>query len=84
MTLEIRNKTSCKIRVLASFIDSLVAVCPAVQYGILHTKSLEKFLALIASEDNFEARMSLPSSYGRQKSSQIRNNGIILDPAISN
>ncbi|XP_018404624.1 PREDICTED: uncharacterized protein LOC108781208 [Cyphomyrmex costatus] len=42
----------------------LVSVCPAVQYGLLHTKILEreKFLALLAANENFEARMSLPAS----------------------
>jgi len=39
-------------------------VCPGVQYGILHTKLLEreKFLALAAANENFEANMPLPLS----------------------
>lgn len=54
----------CTIRFFASYIGSLIAVCPAVQYGLLHTKSLEreKYLALRAAEENFEAHMSLPDS----------------------
>ncbi|XP_011164155.3 uncharacterized protein LOC105198980 [Solenopsis invicta] len=57
------KRTHCKIRFLASFIGSLVAVCPAVQYGLLHTKRLEreKFLALEASSGDFEAEISLPN-----------------------
>lgn len=59
-TLSILSKESCKIRCFASFIGSLISVCPVVQYGILHTKILEreKFFALLAANDNFEARMT--------------------------
>lgn len=48
-TLIMLNKKSCKIRYLASYVGSLTSICPAVQYGMLHTKILEriKFLALI-------------------------------------
>ncbi|XP_039310369.1 uncharacterized protein LOC105203938 [Solenopsis invicta] len=57
------KRTHCRIRFLASFIGSLVAVCPAVQYGLLHTKRLEreKFLALEASSGDFEAEIFLPN-----------------------
>lgn len=63
-TLSILRKKSCKIRVLASYIGSLISVYPAVQYGIMHTKILErtKFLALAEVENNFEAEMPLPGS----------------------
>ncbi|XP_067217303.1 uncharacterized protein [Linepithema humile] len=63
-SLDILARSSCKIRYLASFIGSLISVCPAVQYGMLHTKILEriKFLALTSTEGDFEAQMSLPSS----------------------
>lgn len=37
MTSSFLNMSSCKIRVFASYIGSLISVCPAVQYGILHT-----------------------------------------------
>lgn len=55
------------IRFLASYIGSLIAVCPAVQYGLLHTKPLEreKYLALGAAEENFEAIMKLPDPIRR-------------------
>lgn len=41
--------------------------CPAVQYGILYTKSLEraKFLALLKSDKEFEARMDPPPQLER-------------------
>jgi len=42
MTLTMLGKTRCKVRELASYIGSLISVCPAVQYGILHTKILER------------------------------------------
>lgn len=64
LTLNILGKRSCKIWFLASFIGSLISVCPAVKYGMLHTKLLEreKFLALSVANDNFEAHVSLSSS----------------------
>ncbi|XP_067205411.1 uncharacterized protein [Linepithema humile] len=64
MTLVLLKKKRCKIRLLAIYIGSLISVCPAVQYGLLHTKVLEreKFLDLTASEDNFEAQIPLPVS----------------------
>lgn len=63
-TLDMLSRDSCRIRHLASYIGSLISVCPAVQYGMLHTKILEreKFLALTSAKENFEARMSLPAS----------------------
>lgn len=52
---------SCKIRDLARFLGTLIAACPAVPYGWLHTKRLEreKFLALKAAKNNFNAKMTL-------------------------
>lgn len=59
-TLTILDKRKCKIHLLASFIGSLVSVCPAVKYGILHTKTLEReFLALSLANDNFESEMTI-------------------------
>lgn len=62
------NKKSCSIRDFARFIGLLagcrlqVAGCPGVEYGIIHSKSLEK-IKLIALENNegeFNARMEIP------------------------
>ncbi|XP_036146143.1 uncharacterized protein LOC118646722 [Monomorium pharaonis] len=63
-TLDLLTRSACKIRFLASYIGSLISICPAVQYGLLHTKILEreKFLALAALDGDFEARMTLPAS----------------------
>ena len=64
MTLSFLDIKHCKIRLFASYIGSLVSVCPAVQYGLLHTKILEreKFLNLTAAGGNFDVQMSLPFS----------------------
>jgi len=53
-----------KIRLFASYIGSLISICPAVQYGILYTKILkrEKFLALSAANKDFNSLMTLPPS----------------------
>ncbi|XP_043482415.1 uncharacterized protein LOC122511321 [Leptopilina heterotoma] len=54
----------CKIRELAQFVGTLVASCPAVKYGTLYTKSLEreKFLSLAKENDNFDKYVSLSKS----------------------
>jgi len=64
MTFDMLSRKRCKVRLLASYIGSLISICPAVQYGMLHTKILEreKFLALLATGNNFEARIPLPPS----------------------
>ncbi|XP_047993797.1 uncharacterized protein LOC125232207 isoform X1 [Leguminivora glycinivorella] len=53
----------CSIREFAQLIGVLVAACPAVKYGWLYTKILErqKFLFLQKHNDNFEAKISLPN-----------------------
>lgn len=58
------RNSHCSIQVLASMIGSLVSICPAVQYGLLYTKSFEraKYLALKRFANNFSAIMKLPSS----------------------
>jgi len=63
-TLSMLNKELWKIRHLQALLVSLISVCPAAQYGILHIKILEmeKFLALSATNGDFDAWMSLPES----------------------
>lgn len=58
---------TCKIRTFARIIGQLISFCPAVKYGWLHTKLLEreKYIALKHNEGNFEG--------------QIRINNIIAD-----
>lgn len=61
---EFYHKKNCKIRELAQFLGSLIASCPAVKYGNLYTKSLEreKYLSLIKENGNFESKMNLPDT----------------------
>lgn len=53
------NKVS--IRYLAEVIGILVSACPAVRYGWLHIKNLERlrYLALLRNNNNFEAVVEL-------------------------
>lgn len=53
---------NCTIRKLSQLIGILVAACPAMKYGWLYTKELEraKYLALQTFK-NFEAKIKLPS-----------------------
>lgn len=55
------NKNRCKIREMAHLVGILVAACPAVKYGVLYTKNLErgKFLALEKSNGNFDEWMTI-------------------------
>ncbi|XP_070522364.1 uncharacterized protein [Cardiocondyla obscurior] len=59
---EFAKQSRCRIRDFASLIGSLVSVCPAAPYGLLYTKRFEreKFLALDAESENYEAWMLLP------------------------
>lgn len=61
LTKNIANKRMCTIREFASFIGSLISVCPAVQYGLLYTKEMEreKFLALSSCDNNYSASIIL-------------------------
>ncbi|XP_057327244.1 uncharacterized protein LOC130668794 [Microplitis mediator] len=59
-----QKKNFCRIRDFAKLIGSLVAACPAVEYGTLYCRSLEtaEIQALDVNNNNFEARMVLPVS----------------------
>lgn len=54
----------CKIREFVKFIGSLVSATPAIKYSFLHTKLFERerYLALLTSKNNYDAKMYLPSS----------------------
>lgn len=60
ITKFVENK-SCKIDELARLIGNLIAACPAIKYGWLYTKRLEreKFLALRGANNNFKARITV-------------------------
>lgn len=51
----------CTIEELAQLNGTLVAACPAIRYGWLYTKRLEreKYLALESSRNNYKARTTL-------------------------
>lgn len=53
----------CKIRRFARLLGLLISACPAVEYGLLYTKDLErcKFLSLQPEED-YEKYMNIPRS----------------------
>lgn len=55
------RKRSCKIRNFASLIGSLNSICKAVPYGKIYLKDFEreKFLACVASNEDYDARMTI-------------------------
>lgn len=61
--VKIKKLKRCKIRQFAQLIGLLVSACPAIEYGLLYTKELErcKFLNL-KDNDNYDKYMSLPSN----------------------
>lgn len=65
LTTSLAHKSRSSIREFASFIGSLVSVCPAVQYGLLYTKRFEreKFLALVRNNEDYSARMDISSDF---------------------
>jgi len=58
---QFKQKKSFKICEFARFLGILNAACPAVAYGFIHCKSLErqKFLVLKFNGENFEGKMSM-------------------------
>lgn len=66
ITKEVRKFISterCKIRHFAQLVGLLCSACPAIEYGWLYTKQLEraKFLSL-QGHNNYEKTMSVPPS----------------------
>lgn len=55
------NKQSCLISEFAMLIGKLIAACPAVDYGWLYTKKLEreKLLALLFNDGDYRQRMPI-------------------------
>lgn len=62
LTNRFLRKQDCSIRDFAQLIGSLVAACPAAEYGALHCKTLEraKCEALEVNQGNFDRIMRLP------------------------
>lgn len=61
LTRNVARRTTCSIREFASFIGSLISVCPAVQYGLLYTKGFErkKILSLAKYNEDYTATMEI-------------------------
>lgn len=59
---ELITLDSCSIRHLAKVIGLLVSVCPAIRYGWLYTKNLERFktAALLQEGHNFNRVVEIP------------------------
>ncbi|KAJ8945284.1 hypothetical protein NQ317_001091 [Molorchus minor] len=60
---QIKTTKFCKIRTFSQFIGLLISACPAIKYGKLYTKSLEraKFLSLRNCNQNYNKTMTIPS-----------------------
>lgn len=58
------KKLSCTIRDFASLIETLNSICRTVPYGRIYLRDFkrEKFLACIASNDDYNVRMTIYSS----------------------
>lgn len=54
----------CTIREFAQLIGMLIAACPAIRYGFLYTKLLErqKFLALQQNNNDYECKINIPET----------------------
>lgn len=63
---DMSKKSECRIRDLASMIGSLVSIFRMVKYGQMYTRNFERIRlkALEASQENYSARTTLPSSLG--------------------
>ena len=80
MSNEILDSYSQTIRKIASFIGNLTASLPAVPFGKLHYRSLEreKISALKISKGDFDAKMTLSKSAIEDTKWWINNNYRIL------
>lgn len=58
---EFQKKQYCKIREFSQLLGLLNSICPAIPYGLVYTKLLEreKYLALLKSNDNYDAEMTI-------------------------
>lgn len=63
--LLIQNKKVLKIREFAQFLGLLISACPAIKYGFLYTKALEreKLTALRKNNMNFDAKMTISLNF---------------------
>lgn len=64
LSTEFYHKKTCSIVEFSHLTGKLVAACPAIDYGWLYTKILEreKQIALIKNDYDYDSRMSVPAS----------------------
>lgn len=62
MIKQFKSNRICSIRDFAQLIGKLIAACPAIEYGYLYTKVLErgKSIALILNNHNYDSKMTIP------------------------
>lgn len=57
------NLKRCKIRKFAQLVGTLISACPAIEYGMLYTKELERTKFLNLKNDNdYDKYMTLPDT----------------------
>lgn len=61
LAYKLSSRSVCTIRELAVFLGLLTSACPAIKYGWLYTKQLEreKYLALLKENNNYDALVRL-------------------------
>lgn len=61
---ELLQLSRCQIRKFAQLVGLLVSACPAIEYGWLYTKEMEriKFLNLRECNDDYDSFMNIPDS----------------------
>lgn len=86
-----QNKSKCTIREFAECVGVLVSACPAVKYGWLYTKLIEryKYLALEKCQNNFDESMKISREIIRELdwwkrkiliiNNPIRNSNFLLE-----
>lgn len=59
--IQLQRLQRCKIRDFAQLLGMLTAACPAIPFGWMYTKLLERkrYLALLASNENYNAYMKI-------------------------
>lgn len=64
----------CKLRELARFIGLLTSSCPAVQYGWVHTKQLERYkYQCLLHNDDFDQKICIPKNLKNDLTWWLRN-----------
>ena len=80
------NQDTASIRSVAQTVGVLIAACPAVNYGWLYTKRLEreKFLDLLKNNDDFDEKMKIPEIMKLDLKWWLRNINTVKNPIKEN